>query len=156
MQVLNVPSYKVLNWQNNVVRSCSLLELHSCNLNPNTMSSNIYIERICHFCNSKFIARTTKTKFCSHRCSSRSWKHTARQEKLAIAKIESTITGKIRTKVNFPELVGKELLTITEASALLNITHVTLRHWIKEERIISSRIGKKHLIKRIHLDALIA
>ena len=75
---------------------------------------------------------------------------------MEIAKIESTITGKIKIKVNFPELAGKELLTITEASAFINITHVTLRHWIKEQRIISSRIGKKHLIKRIHLDALIA
>lgn len=120
------------------------------------MSSNIRIERVCEFCKCKFVARTTKTKYCSHRCSSRSWKHTARHEKIEIAKVETSITGKIRTTVNFPELAGKELLTITEASALLNITHVTLRRWIKEERIISSRIGKKHLIKRMHLDALIA
>lgn len=120
------------------------------------MSSNIRIERVCDFCNCKFIARTTKTKFCSHRCSSRSWKHTARQEKLTIAKVESSITGKIRTGVNFPMLVGKELLTITEASALLNITHLTLRRWIKEKRILTSRIGKKHLIKRSNIDELIA
>jgi excisionase family DNA binding protein len=120
------------------------------------MSSNIRIERICEFCNCKFIARTTKTKYCSQICSARQYKHAARQEKLAIAKVESTITGKVRTTVDFPMLAGKELLTITEASALLNITHVTLRRWIKEKRIQSSRIGKKHLIKRIHLDSLIA
>lgn len=119
------------------------------------MSSNIYIERVCQHCNSKFIARTTKTKYCSNKCSSMAYKHAARREKLEIAKIETSITGKIRTKVNFPELVGKELLTITEASALLNITHVTLRRWIKEKRVASSRIGKKHLIKREHLDTLI-
>lgn len=53
-------------------------------------------------------------------------------------------------------LAGKELLTITEASALLNITHVTLRRWIKEGRIQSARIGKKHVIKRSHIDELIA
>lgn len=90
------------------------------------MSSNIRIERVRNFCNCKFIARTTKTKFCSHRCSSSSWKHTARQEKFTIAKVESSISGKIRVAVNFPMLAGKELLTIMEASALLNITHVTL------------------------------
>lgn len=120
------------------------------------MSSNIRMERICDFCKSKFTAKTTKTKFCSNRCSSRSWKHTARQEKLTIAKVESSIAGKIRVAVNFPMLAGKELLTITEASALLNITHVTLRRWIKENRIHTSRIGKKHLIKRSHIDELIA
>ena len=119
------------------------------------MSSNIRIERVCEFCKCKFVARTTKTKFCSHRCSSRSWKHTARQEKIVVSNIESTISGKIRRTVNFPELAEKQLLTITEASAFLNITHVTLRRWIKEKRILSSRIGKKHLIKREHLDKLI-
>ena len=120
------------------------------------MSSNIRIERVCQFCNTKFIARTTKTQYCSNKCSSRAYKHTARREKLTIAKVESSITGKIRTTINFPMLAGKELLTITEASALLNITHVTLRRWIKENRIQTSRIGKKHLIKRSHIDELIA
>lgn len=120
------------------------------------MSSNIRMERICDFCKSKFTAKTTKTKFCSNRCSSHSWKHAARQEKLKIAKVESSIAGKIKVAVNFPMLAGKELLTIMEASALLNITHVTLRRWIKEKRIQTSRIGKKHLIKRFHIDELIA
>lgn len=119
------------------------------------MSSHMHIERVCKFCNSKFIARTTKTQYCSNKCSSKAYKQAARQEKLEIARVEASITGKFRTAVNFPELAGKELLTVTEASALLNITHVTLRRWIKEQRIVSSRIGKKHLIKRGYLDALI-
>jgi excisionase family DNA binding protein len=119
------------------------------------MSSNMHIERVCRFCNSKFIARTTKTQYCSNKCSSRAYKQAARQEKLEIAEVETKYMGKIRTKVKFPELEGKQLLTITEASAFLNITHVTLRRWIKERRIISSRIGKKHLIKRSHLEQLI-
>lgn len=105
------------------------------------MSSNIRIERVCEFCKCKYVARTTKTKYCLHRCSNRSWKHTVRQKKIEIVKVEAAITGKIKMTVNFPELAGKELLTITEASSLLNITHVTLRRWIKEERIISTRIG---------------
>jgi len=119
------------------------------------MSSNIYIERVCRFCNSKFIARTTKTQYCSNKCSSQAYKQAARQEKLEIAKAETQYIGKIRAKIKFPELEGKPLLTITEASAFLNITHVTLRRWIKANRIVSSRIGKKHLIKRQHLDGLI-
>lgn len=119
------------------------------------MSSNMHIERVCKFCNSKFIARTTKTQYCSNSCSSKAYKRAARQEKLEIAKVETQYMGKIRTKVKLPELDGKQLLTITEASAFLNITHVTLRRWIKEKRVLSSRIGKKHLIKREHLDALI-
>jgi len=119
------------------------------------MSSHMHIERVCRFCNSKFIARTTKTQYCSNKCSSRAYKQAAREEKMEIARVEATYIGKIRTKVKFPELEGKQLLTIMEASAFLNITHVTLRRWIKEKRVLSSRIGKKHLIKRQHLDALI-
>ena len=120
------------------------------------MSSYIRIERVCKFCNSKFIARTTMTQYCSNKCSSKAYKQAARHDKIEIAKVEASITGKVRTTINFPMLAGKELLTITEASALLNITHVTLRRWIKENRIQTSRIGKKHLIKRSHIDELIA
>lgn len=119
------------------------------------MSSNMHIERVCKFCNSKFIARTTKTQYCSNKCSSRAYKQAARREKLEIARVEESITGKFRTKVKFLELEGKQLLTITEASAYLNITHLTLRRWIKEKRILSSRIGKKHLIRKDYLDTLI-
>jgi hypothetical protein len=72
------------------------------------MSSNIRIERICQFCNCKFIARTTKTKYCSQICSARQYKLKARQEKLAIAKVESSITGKVSTTIDFQRLVGKD------------------------------------------------
>lgn len=42
------------------------------------MSSNIRITRICRFCRESFTARTTVTKFCSHRCSSRAYKQRER------------------------------------------------------------------------------
>jgi len=119
------------------------------------MSSNILIERVCIYCNSKFIAKTTKTKYCSHRCNQKHYKQLDKQEKIATSNIETKITGTLRTKIDFPTLATKELLSITEASAYLNITHVTLRRWIKEGRIISSRIGKKHLIRRTSIDGLI-
>jgi hypothetical protein len=80
------------------------------------MSSNMHIERVCKFCNSKFIAGTTKTQYCSNKCSSKAYKQASRQEKVEIAKVEATISGKIRTTVNFPLLAGKKLLTITEAT----------------------------------------
>lgn len=106
------------------------------------MSSNMQIERVCKFCNSKFIARTTKTQYCSNSCNSKAYMQAAREDKQVIAEIETQYLDRIRTKVNQPELEGKPLLTITEASAFLNISHVTLKRWIKEERIISSRGGR--------------
>ena len=119
------------------------------------MSSNILIERVCIYCKSKFLAKTTKTKYCSHKCNQRHYKQLDKQEKVTVSNIETKIIGTLRTKIDFPILSTKELLTITEASAYLNITHVTLRRWINEGRILSSRIGKKHIIKRASIDGLI-
>jgi excisionase family DNA binding protein len=50
--------------------------------------------------------------------------------------------------VDYPELANKQFLTLNEASALLNVTPVTFRRWIKEGMIPSQRLGKKHIIKR--------
>lgn len=112
------------------------------------MSSNIQVERICLFCNCKFIARTTKTRYCSHRCNSRHYKQSVKEEKIATSNIQSSTIGLIKTKVDFPALANKQFLTLNEASALLNVTPVTFRRWIKEGMISTQRIGKKHIIKR--------
>ena len=46
------------------------------------MSSNIRVSRICQFCEKEFIARTTVTKFCSHKCNSKAYKMKKRNEKV--------------------------------------------------------------------------
>ena len=119
------------------------------------MSSKIEIEKVCEYCNSTFIAKTIKTRYCSHNCNQRHYKQLVRDNKLKKAVKETELKGKLKITIDFPELAKKELLTIIETCALLNITHVTLRRWIKEGRIITARIGKKHLIQRKHLDHLI-
>jgi len=32
------------------------------------MTSNIRIEKVCQYCGTKFIAKTTVTRYCSHSC----------------------------------------------------------------------------------------
>ncbi len=119
------------------------------------MSSNIQVERICRYCNGKFIARTTKTKYCSHTCNSRHYKELARQEKLTAANTPFSAMSLLKTTVNFPDLAKKPFLTINETSTLLNVSPVTLRRWIKEGMIPTQRIGKKHIIKRADIDAVL-
>lgn len=46
------------------------------------MSSNIQVRRICQHCEKEFIARTTVTKFCSHKCSRSAYKVRKRAEKI--------------------------------------------------------------------------
>ena len=46
------------------------------------MSSNLKITKTCEWCGKEFIARTTSTSYCSHRCSNLAYKERKRQKKL--------------------------------------------------------------------------
>lgn len=41
------------------------------------MSSNIFVNRVCQWCGKEFVARTTTTNYCSHRCSGLAYKEDA-------------------------------------------------------------------------------
>ena len=123
------------------------------------MSSNISIIKICEYCRQEFTAKKVTSRCCSHRCNSQLYKQTLREEKVktAVKETKQLQTGiKLNTGIDYTSLETKEMLTINEACLILNITHVTLRRWIKDSIISSSRIGKKHLIRRSHLNGLIA
>jgi excisionase family DNA binding protein len=121
------------------------------------MSSNIRITKTCEYCNNEFEAKTVTTRYCSHSCNNKSYKQIKKEEKIKLATGNKIVTpkGKLKQAFDYPLIQGKELLTIKETCALLNITDVTLRRWLKDEIIQSSRVGKKHLIKRSNLDNLI-
>jgi excisionase family DNA binding protein len=112
------------------------------------MSSNMLIPAKCEHCKKEFTAKTTKTRFCTLDCARDAYKDKQRKEKIAKAIEKVNTKSETRLVITHSELKEKELLTINETSQLLNITPVTLRRWIKAERIITSRLGKKHLIKR--------
>ncbi|MBB4802154.1 excisionase family DNA binding protein [Flavobacterium nitrogenifigens] len=52
------------------------------------MSSNIRIIRICQFCYKEFTAKTTKTKFCSLSCASKSYKRDKKEKLKEVAREE--------------------------------------------------------------------
>lgn len=121
------------------------------------MSSNIRLTKTCEYCKQKFEAKTITTKYCSHLCNSRAYKQAKRSNKLntAIAKEAVKPKATIKTNIDYSSIETKELLTINETCVLLSITHVTLRRWLKDNIITSSRIGKKHLIKRSEIYQLL-
>jgi excisionase family DNA binding protein len=121
------------------------------------MSTNIRVKRKCEYCKKEFTAQTIRTRYCSHQCNSRAYKKIKSEEKIEGVKraFQVNPTGKLDSVFDYSTIQNKELLTIKETCAFLSITHVTLRRWLKNGVIHSSRIGKKHLIKRIHLDHLI-
>ncbi len=82
------------------------------------MSSNIEVERICQFCGNAFVAKTTVTKFCSHRCSSLAYKQKKRESKVENSNYE-TLTQ--LNPANDPILKEREFLTPRNAALLLGI-----------------------------------
>jgi excisionase family DNA binding protein len=125
------------------------------------MSTNIRVKRKCEYCKKEFIAKTVRTRYCSHDCNSKAYKKIKSAEKIKQAKrIHKVKPPVLPINTNVPwdyaQIQSKQLLTINEACVLLSITQVTLRRWLKNGIITSGRIGKKHLIQREHLNQLLS
>jgi excisionase family DNA binding protein len=115
------------------------------------MSSNIQVQRICQHCGKEFIARTTTTAYCSHRCNSAAYKQKVRVEKV---KKSNTETKRIKTKP-IEELKTKEFLTVTDVSKLINCSRQNVYKLIKTGKLRATNIlEKKTIIRRSDLDML--
>ncbi len=114
------------------------------------MSSNIQITRICQFCGDSFMARTTVTKYCSHRCSSKAYKQRERDKKLEVSVSETV--QQISTQIT--ELQAKEFLSINEVCELLRISRRVISYAISTKRLKSVRFGRRIIIRRKDIDQL--
>lgn len=116
-----------------------------------TMSSNIEVQRICEHCKQEFTARTTSTRFCSHKCNSRAYKANIKKQKIEASNNETLKT----ISLPIQELKSKEFLSIAEACKLLSVSRWTIWRKIKNDEIKASKIGSRTIIKRIELDNLL-
>lgn len=114
------------------------------------MSSNIKITRICQFCDAEFTARTTVTKYCSHKCASRAYKQRTRNQNIEKSVVETVQTISVKKT----ELQAKEFLTIKEAGELLNVSRWTISRAIAAERLKAARMGNRVIIRRKDIDEL--
>lgn len=115
------------------------------------MSSNIQVRRICQHCEKEFIARTTVTKFCSHKCSRSAYKVRKRAEKI---KQSESQTLKAKQK-SIEQLQVKDFLTVSEVSKLLNCSSKSVYRYIKSGTISAVNLGQRLTrIKRSELDKL--
>ncbi|WP_209399827.1 helix-turn-helix domain-containing protein [Pseudozobellia sp. WGM2] len=115
------------------------------------MSSNIKVQRICLYCEEEFTARTTKTKYCSHKCNSRHYKAKTKNIKIDNSNKETI------NKVLFPieQLKAKEFLTVKDVATLLNSSTRTVYRLIEQGEIKAVNIAeRKTLVKRTDLDSL--
>lgn len=117
-------------------------------INMYDMSSNIKVERICEWCGKKFIAQTTVTRFCSKRCSERSYKERFRQKKMAVSNQE-TATNAANNKWR-----DKDFLTPTQAAELLGIGRMSIYRYIRNGKIKVVRFERKTLISKADIQAM--
>lgn len=117
-------------------------------INTYDMSSNIKVERICEWCGKKFIAQTTVTRFCSKRCSERSYKERFRQKKMAVSNQE-TATNAANQKWR-----DKDFLTPTQAAELLGIGRMSIYRYIRNGKIKVVRFERKTLISKADIQSM--
>lgn len=115
------------------------------------MSSNIQIQRVCQHCGEEFTARTTVTRYCSHRCASAAHKARVRAGKVVVSNTETqhTISKPIQ------EIKAKEFLTVRDIATLLNCSLRTAYRIIAKGNIKAVNIAqRKTLVKRSEIDKL--
>jgi excisionase family DNA binding protein len=114
------------------------------------MSSNIEVQRICQHCGREFTAKTTVTRYCSHKCNSNAYKRRVRQGKEQSSDRE-TVQVRLRPVT---ELHAKAYLNINQASTLLGVSRWTLWRLIKNGGIPVIKIGRRTVIRRADIDNL--
>lgn len=115
------------------------------------MSSNIKIQRICQYCGQDFIAKTTTTLYCSHKCNSADYK-----AKQRATKIDASNKQTIKAKTAPIEVLkAKEFLTAKEVAALINCSIRTVYNQISSGSIKSINLAQRITrIKRVDIDML--
>lgn len=115
------------------------------------MSSKIEVQRICQHCEQEFTARTTVTKYCSHKCSQRAYKARKRNDKVKLSNYE---TIRLIQKP-IEQLKAKEFLTVREVAELLNCSIRSVYHYIDSGTIKAVNLGQRMTrIKRSEINNL--
>lgn len=117
-------------------------------LKSHSMSSNIKINRICEFCKNEFTARTTKTLYCSLKCSSRAYKARTRKSKIE----ESNRQTEIAKKPDLEIAKTKDFISIKQAGLLYGISRRTIYRIISRGELDIAKFGTRTVIRRSDMD----
>ena len=120
------------------------------NIKSEIMSSNIRLPKICQHCGNEFIAKTTKTQYCSDNCAKRAYK--ARKKKAKLQNVKSI--EKQRIEYFSQSIKDKEFLSIKETCTLLGASRMTIYRQIKSGNINAIKLGRRTIIKRADINKL--
>lgn len=107
------------------------------------MSRNIQVEKVCQWCGSKFIARTTQTVYCSKRCAEHAYKDRKRKEKIERCKEEVR-----RVQSGSDEISEKDFLTPRQAAQFLRVCYKTFYTYINNGVIKAWKLHRKTLVRK--------
>lgn len=114
------------------------------------MTTKIRVSKICDHCKKEFIAKTTKTRYCSHACNKRHYKVRKRAEKVGIVEQE---VAKKKAAVR-ASLESKMFLNIQEAAVLIGVSERTFYRLMKEGAVKALKLRGRTIIHRGNIDAL--
>lgn len=121
------------------------------------MSTNLHIPKTCEYCGNLFTARTTVTRYCSHKCNSRHYKQIKREEKVKQALREThnqaTTTPQV-VETSTINVANKDFLSVTEASQLIGVSRWTIQRMIKRGQLKAVPFGRKHIVARYQIENL--
>lgn len=119
------------------------------------MSSKIKVVRQCDFCKEEFTAKTTVTRYCSHKCNQRHYKQRKREEKLKQHQTTQKVVQLQLPDADFGALSQKEFLSIKETSVLLGLSERTLYRMMANGTLPTRKIGRRTILKRSDIDQLL-
>lgn len=111
------------------------------------------IPKNCLYCGEEFMAKTLKTKYCSHKCNAKHYK--IRNKKGELEK-HKTLEEELKHSVFMKQiqLSNKSFLSIKETCDLIGISRSTIYRLIKSNELIAYNIGRKVIIPKDEINAL--
>jgi excisionase family DNA binding protein len=119
------------------------------NIRQQNMSSNIRLDKTCHFCGVKYIAKTTVTQFCSDNCAKRAYKVRVREQK-----VQAAIKEENSIRPYNPVVSQKEFLSIKETAQLVGASRWTIYRLIENGKLKAAKLQSRTIIRRSEIDNL--
>ena len=114
------------------------------------MSSNIQISRVCESCKADFIAKTTRTRFCSKKCTSAVYK-----QKHTEAKIEKSNAETAASKIlPIVEIMLKTYYSIEDLCKIFGLSRRTVYRIIERGELQHAKLGGKTFVHKETIENL--
>lgn len=120
------------------------------------MSTNLHIPKTCEYCGNLFTARTTVTRYCSHKCNRIHYKQIKREQKVkgALAETHQKTSTPQPSASNPENLSNKDFLSVTEVSKLIGVSRWTIQRMIKRGQLKAVPFGRKHIVSKSQIENL--